>query len=427
MKINILIIGSGGREHSLAVGIYKSETCNKLFAAPGNPGIFKVAQKVNVDTNNFDDLFSACLENQIELVVIGPEQPLAEGMTDYLGQKGISVFGPDRFATMLESSKSFAKELMKEYNIPTADFKKFRKDEIEDAKDYIKQSDKIVLKADGLAGGKGVIIPENKETAILSLEEIFNGKFGVAGDNIVIEEFMDGEEASIFAICDGESFITLASSQDHKRALDDDKGDNTGGMGAYSPAPIVTEKVKLQAENEIIKPVLKAMKDKGHPYKGCLYCGLMIKNDLAKVVEFNVRFGDPETQAVLSIFKGDLAKLFYSAAKGKLDLSAIENVENGAACNVVLASEGYPGKYEKGFEITGLEKAEEFAEIYHAGTKEENSKIFSNGGRVLGINGKGDNLKSAIENAYKGVSKVCFNNIYFRKDIGKKLLEFNKK
>lgn len=419
-KINILLIGSGGREHSLAISLAKSDTCNNLYAAPGNPGIFKVANKIEVDIKNFDQIYSACIENQIELVVVGPEQPLADGITDYLTEKGIAVFGPDKFASMLESSKAFAKEIMQEYNIPTAAFKKFGKSEIDAAKAFITNSDKIVLKADGLAGGKGVIIPENKEEAIRSLEEIFSGKFGVAGDNIVIEEFMDGEEASIFAICDGEKFVTLAPSQDHKRALNDDKGENTGGMGAYAPAPIVTEKVKNQVENEIIKPILKAMKDKGHPYKGCLYCGLMIKDNYAKVVEFNVRFGDPETQSVLSIFDGDLAGLFYSAAKGNLDLSTINNIQNGAACNVVLASEGYPGNYQKGLEITGLENAEKIAEIYHAGTKGENGKILTNGGRVLGINGKGEDLNSAIKNAYEAVSKVCFANIYFREDIGKK-------
>lgn len=422
MKLNILLIGSGGREHALALGLSKSESCGNLYAIPGNPGMFELAERFESDLSNFNQLVEDSKKHKINLIVVGPEQPLAEGLADIFRENSIAVFGPSKFAAQLESSKSFAKDLMKEYDVPTAKYASFDKEEIQSAKDFINQFERPpVIKADGLAGGKGVLIPNTFDEAKQFIEDVFSGKFGSAGDLIVIEEFMEGEEASVFAVCDGEDFITLAPSQDHKRAYDNDKGENTGGMGAYAPAKIVTEKVLNQVKKDIIKPVLRAIKEKGDSFIGCLYCGLMIKDEYARVVEFNVRFGDPETQSVLSIFEGDLAGLFYSAAIGKIDKANVKNIASAFACNVVLASEGYPAAYEKGKFITGLENAKENgAEIYHAGTKLKDGKLLTNGGRVIAVNYKADSLEKAIEGAYEAVNKICFDNIYYRNDIGKK-------
>ncbi|MDC1068701.1 phosphoribosylamine--glycine ligase [Candidatus Kapabacteria bacterium] len=421
--INTLLIGSGGRENSLAKSLKESDSCGELYASPGNPGILEYAKALPKKYNDFTELSNICKEYDIKLVVVGPEQPLAEGIADELTDNGIAVFGPSKNATKLESSKSFAKSIMTRANVPTAEYKSFDVGERTQAIKYIKSRDSIVIKADGLAGGKGVLIPEDELSAIKSLNDIFDGKFGNAGSSIVIEEFMEGEEASVFAICDGENFVTLSASQDHKRALDDDKGLNTGGMGAYAPAKIVTKEIQKQVDEKIIKPVLKAMSYEGNKFIGCLYCGLMIKDGQAKVVEFNVRFGDPETQSVLSIFEGDLCGLFYSAANGNIDKSFVKNIQNGFACNVVLASDGYPESYEKGFEISGIDEATKIAEIYHAGTKIEDEKLITNGGRVLAINGRGNYLEDAINNAYLAVSKICFTNINYRTDIGQKGLK----
>lgn len=420
-KINILLIGSGGREHALAKTLSESASTEKLFASPGNPGIFQHAENAGINTGDFNEIIKFCKSKNIDLVVVGPEQPLADGLADILNQNQIKCFGPSKNAAQLESSKSFAKDFMARHNIPTADFRSFSKDQETEAIDYVNSSDRVVIKASGLAGGKGVLIPENTQQAIENVRSVFDGQFGDAGDQIVIEEFMEGEEASIFAICDGTDFITLAPSQDHKRAFDDDKGPNTGGMGAYTPAPIVTEDILMLTKEKIIQPVLDGMAKDGNPFIGCLYCGLMITTEGPKVVEFNVRFGDPETQSVLSIFDGDLARLFYSAASGKLDQLSINQTAVGVACNVVLASDGYPGSYQKGLKISGLENInDENVIVYHAGTKENEGQILTNGGRVLSVNARANSLEDAINLAYESVNKLCFDNIYYRKDIGQK-------
>jgi len=419
--MNILLLGSGGREHSLALTL-----CNNkdvvLFASPGNVGISQVAKIVKLDLNSHLNIIDFCKKNDINLVVVGPEQPLANGIGDSLRSENINVFGPDKIPSKLESSKGFAKEFMIENNIPTAEYAKFTQKEEAKAHEYINLCKlPLVLKADGLAAGKGVIIAETHLVAHTALENMFQGLFSDAGNTVVIEEFMYGEEASIFAICDGKDFITLAPSQDHKRVADGDKGKNTGGMGAYAPAPLVNAAILEIIKSKIIQPTLDGMMKRGTPFIGCLYCGLMIKEGEVRVVEFNVRFGDPETQSVLSIFDGDLASLFLSASKGKIDKSFVNNIATATACNVVLASEGYPDSYEKGFEISGINEANKTGvSVFHAGTKEDGEKIITNGGRVLAVNGIGENLSEAIENAYKGVNMISFENKYYRTDIGKR-------
>jgi phosphoribosylamine--glycine ligase len=422
--MEILIIGNGGREHALANSLYKSKSCSKLYFAPFNTGMDAIAEFADIDINNFKAVKTYCELHKIDLVVIGPEKPLAEGMTDYLIANGIKVFGPLKFASQLESSKDFAKKMMQKYNIPTASFKTFSYNEFDKAHQHIDMhSLPVVLKADGLAAGKGVMIAQNHKEAHNYLDEIFSGKFGDAGKNVVIEEYLQGEEASVFAVCDGQDYITLAPSQDHKRAFDGDMGPNTGGMGSYAPAPIVNKTVMSKVKKEIIEPVLKAMNDENVPFIGCLYCGLMIENDNPKVVEFNVRFGDPEIQSVLSVFQGDFAGLLYSAASGKIDKSNVENVVSGNAACVVLASDGYPGNYEKGYEIKGLDKInDENTIVFHAGTEKTNNKILTSGGRVLGVTSKGMSIREAIEKAYTAVEKIEFKNKYYRKDIGFRIL-----
>jgi len=421
--MNILVIGGGGREHAIVNCLYNSPGNNKIYISPGNPGIYKLAEKANIIIENFDDIKDFCRINKIDLLVVGPEQPLANGIKDAFINETTLVFGPDKYASQLESSKNFAKKIMFEYGIPTANYKTFLPNQISEAIEYINNhSLPIVLKADGLAAGKGVIIAETHKEAIEALNLIFDGEFGSAGSKVVIEEFMNGEEASIFAICDGNDFITLPAAQDHKRIGEGDTGKNTGGMGAYSPAPIITEEILKEVENDIIIPLLKAMRDKGHPFIGCLYCGLMIHNCKPKVVEFNVRFGDPETQAVLPLFNGDFANLLLSAAKGELDKSTkIEtNTKQHSAC-VILASGGYPDKFEIGFEITGLDMVtiQEIL-IFHSGTKEANNKIVTSGGRVLGITALSNSLEESLKIVYSEIPKIKFKNKYFRNDIGQK-------
>ena len=419
--MNILLIGSGGREHALARKLSQSKNIDNFYSHPGNPGIWKYAPKAKIDSPDFNLMVEFCKSNSIDLVVVGPEQPLADGITDVLNSAGIKVFGPSKLASRLESSKGFAKDFMIRHNIPTANYKIFDFEHFNEAEKYLENCHfPVVLKADGLAAGKGVIIAEDKESAKINLKRMFEGMFSEAGKTVVIEDYLRGQEASILAICDGNDFITLPSSQDHKRAMDGDKGKNTGGMGAYSPAPIVNEPVLNKVENKIIRAAIEGMKTEGCPFIGCLYAGLMIENGEPNVVEFNARFGDPETEAVLTLFEGDLAVLLYSAAAGKLDKSAYSE-STGHACCVILSSAGYPDSYEKGFEITGIEEAEkEGAIVYQSGTKQDNGKLLSDGGRVLGITGTGNSLQNAIDNAYKAVYKIEFANKFFRKDIGSK-------
>lgn len=424
--MNILLIGSGGREHAIALALSNSYSMSGLYAAPGNPGIFKLSLPANININNFTEVSNFCKEYSIGLVVIGPEQPLAEGIANYLLQENISVFGPTKKAARLESSKGFAKEFMQKYKIPTASFRKFSINESSEVHNYIDTLEcPIVIKADGLAAGKGVIISKNHDDAHKTIDSMFGGLFGSAGNSVVIEEFLTGEEASILAICDGNDYITLAPSQDHKRIFDGDRGANTGGMGAYAPAQLITPILSERICRTIIEPTLLGMKNEGSPFVGCLYAGLMIKDGEPKVIEFNVRFGDPETQAVLSVFDGDFAKLLYTASIGKIDKSAIKSISNGFACCIIMASQGYPEHYEKGFPITGIDEAESHgANVFQAGTAIKDDILVSSGGRVLGVTGIGATLRDAIDESYNAVKKIHFDNMFYRKDIGAKGLKY---
>ncbi len=423
--MNVLLIGSGGRENALAYKISQSGLLDKLFIAPGNPGTKFLGENVSIHLSDFKSVHEFCLYNKIELVVVGPEQPLVDGISDYLRSKGLKVFGPNKRAAEIEAYKSFAKRLMVDYKIPTAAYAEFNSNQLSNAKEYLhSQKFPCVIKADGLAAGKGVLICNNISEAETAIDEIFLDRvFGAAGDKLIIEEFMKGEEASIFAITDGDNFVCLPSAQDHKRIGNNDTGKNTGGMGAYSPAPVVTKTILDEVENNIIKPILEALKTENRKFNGCLYCGLMITESVAKVVEFNCRFGDPETQAVLPLLEGDFLKLLYSAAEGNLDKDAVR-YSGGAAVCVVAASNGYPETYEKGFEITGFKETEEDIVVFHAGTKEAEGKILTNGGRVLGVTAvvKDNDLKQAKEKAYRALEKISFKNIYYRTDIADKAL-----
>ncbi len=431
--MNILLIGSGGREHALAKKINASSGV-KLFAAPGNPGIFQFATQARINPTHHAEVIEFCKTASIDLVVIGPEAPLAAGLADDLRERGIAVFGPSREAARLESSKAFAKDFMLRHGIPTAQYRVFNEHQHHEARDYVAAHTlPVVIKADGLAAGKGVTVAETHRVALEALDAAFDGKYGTAGRSIVVEEFMQGEEASVFAICDGERFLTLATAQDHKRIGDGDTGENTGGMGAYAPAPIVTADVLRRVEELIITPTLKGMKAEGKPFVGCLYVGLMIdKSGMARVVEFNARFGDPETQAVLAILDGDLARLLHSAAIGKLDTSTINKVANGVACCVVLAAGGYPGDTRKGDEITDIEDAEGLSNgavsVFHAGTAlhhepDGTTSLCTNGGRVLGITASAERLEEAIKRCYEAVKLVHFRGKTYRTDIGAKGLK----
>jgi phosphoribosylamine---glycine ligase len=425
--MNVLLIGSGGREHALALKIFESKKLEKFFIAPGNPGTKKLGENVDLNIKAHEKVIEFCKENKIDLVVVGPEQPLVDGLADDLINNGIKVFGPSKEPARLEGEKSFSKALMKEAGIPTAAYEVFTKDQYPEAVEYLKKSKMpIVIKADGLAAGKGVIIAEVFEEAKAALEECFvNSSFGSSGDKVVIEEFMTGQEASIFAITDGTDFILLPAAQDHKRIGDGDTGKNTGGMGAYAPTPFVTEKIINETASKIVEPTLRVLKKRGHKYIGCLYCGLMLTDEGPKVVEYNCRFGDPETQVVLPLLEGDFLELLYSAASGAINKSAVK-YSGGASVVVVVASKGYPDSYKKGKEIFGLDKINDPEIIvYHAGTKESDEKILTNGGRVLGITSviKKNDLKDAKQKVYEILPAINFEGIYFRKDISDKALK----
>ena len=424
--MNVLLIGSGGREDALAYKIKENLSEGKLYILPGNPGTQEYGENISAGMDDSKFILSFCGEKQIDLVVIGPEKPLVDGLANLLRDKNIPVFGPNSLAAEIEAHKSFAKELMAKYNIPSADYREFSSFEMSAAKEYLyDQKYPCVIKADGLAAGKGVIICQDFNEAVQTLEDLFVKKiFGKAGEKIIVEEFMEGEEASIFAITDGDNFICLPAAQDHKRIGDNDKGKNTGGMGAYSPAPLITEMILDKVKSKIIQPVLFAMNEMGRKFSGCLYCGIMIKDNEPRVVEFNCRFGDPETQAVMPLLKGNFLNLLYSCARGKLDKDAI-SYNGGASVCVVAASGGYPEEFKTGYEISGLSEASKDAIIFHAGTKNENGTLVTNGGRVLGVTSfvKQNNLKSAKEKVYRALSKINYENIYYRKDISDKAIK----
>lgn len=424
--MNILILGNGGREHALALKIKESTQCNKLFVAPGNGGTAAISENVAFSSN--EELLQFITKEEIKLVVVGPEKYLVDGTVDYLRQSSILVFGPNQEAAAIESDKLFAKKIMLDNNVPTAKYFEFSntssKEEIFNC--LRKQKYPIVIKANGLAAGKGVTICKNIYDALDAVLLNFEEKaFGDAGSKILIEEFLEGEEASLFVISDGENFVSLPAAQDHKRIGDNDSGKNTGGMGAYAPAEIITAEVLKIIEDTIVKPTLSGMKKIGKPFTGCLFCGLILTQDGPKVIEFNARFGDPETQTVLNVIEGDFLELLYSAAKGKINKESVKYNGGSSVC-VVTASNGYPDSYETGFEIFGLNHLKDFpVKVYHAGTQIKDDTILTNGGRVLGVTSfvPGKDFKEAIKIAYHAVSKIHYENIYFRTDIGKRALK----
>ncbi|SMO68674.1 phosphoribosylamine--glycine ligase [Fodinibius sediminis] len=422
MGLNVLLLGSGGREHAMAWSMAKSDRLDDLYIAPGNPGTAQLGENVDLALADFDAILAFVENNNIDLTVVGPEQPLVEGITDFLEAEGHKVFGPSRIAAQLEGSKKFANEFMKKNHIPTADFETYSQDEFDQALSVIKKKDNypVVLKADGLAGGKGVFICETEEEVEKRLDELKeNTRFGDAAETLVVEEFMKGEEASVFVISDGKTAKIIHYAQDHKRIGEGDTGLNTGGMGAYAPTPVLGKRMLQRIEKEVILPTVSAMLLDGNPYKGILYCGLMITEEGPKVVEYNCRFGDPECQAILPSLESDLLELMEAAADQRLDQKEVR-IDDKYRCCVVLASKGYPLDYEKGKEITGIEDVSDDALVFHAGTKAEGGKIFTDGGRVMNVVGAGKTLPEAIKNTYSEVKKINFENKYYRSDIGAK-------
>ena len=420
--MKILVLGSGAREHALCYSIKKSPKTSSLFAIPGNYGISQIADCANIDLNNFQLIHEFCKKNNIDLIVVGPEVPLVGGIVDFFLDKKIKIFGPKKAAAQLEGSKGFMKDLCKEYNIPTAKYERFKTEH--ESLIYLKtQKTPIVIKADGLAAGKGVTVAENLEDAKHAVRDIFSGKFG-ENMEVVIEEFIEGEEASYFVCSDGKDFISLVSAQDHKRIGEGDNGPNTGGMGAYSPAPIFTNEIKKQVDEKIIKPTLKALQDKNCPYKGILYAGLMIKNGIAKLVEYNIRFGDPECQVLMLRMKSDIVEMMLNSINENITSTNLE-WEEGHCATVVMASKGYPGDFEKKTIINNLDKLtnDNNFQTFHAATILENEKIKANGGRVLSITSKSDKLENALNNIYNSINLIEWPQGYFRRDIGFKALK----
>ncbi|MGA7457925.1 MAG: phosphoribosylamine--glycine ligase [Methyloceanibacter sp.] len=420
--MNVLLIGGGGREHALAWKLKQSPLLDRLYCAPGNAGIAQVAECVALDVADHEAVIAFCKEKYIGLVLIGPEAPLVAGLADDLDAAGVKVFGPSRAAAELEGSKGFTKDLCAEYGIPTAAYRRF--DDARAAKAYIAtQNLPIVVKADGLAAGKGVVIAETRQAANQAIDDCFGGAFGAAGAEVVIEAFLDGEEASFFALVDGETALPLAAAQDHKRAYDGDNGPNTGGMGAYSPAPIMTPALCAQVMDDIIGPTVRAMQARGAPFKGVLYAGLMLKDGAAKLIEYNVRFGDPEAQVLMLRLKSDLLPALLAVAEGRLSGVALDWHDDAALC-VVMATRGYPGDYAKGSEIKGLEAATDpSVQIFHAGTKRDGARILADGGRVLGITARGGSIAEAAKRAYAAVDKIDWPGGFCRSDIGFRALK----
>lgn len=421
--MKILVIGSGGREHTLAWKLAKSPKATKIYAIPGNPGMADIATCVSgIAITDNAAVVAFAKEKQIDLAVVGPEVPLTNGVVDALNSAGIKAFGPTKLAAEIEGSKAFSKGLMKKYHIPTAKYEVFT--DADAAKAYIKQEGApIVIKADGLAAGKGVIVAMTEAEALAAVADIMEDQeFGNAGSRVVIEEFMTGEEASLLCFTDGTTICPMISSQDHKRAYDGDKGPNTGGMGTYAPAPVMTEAMVKKAYDTILLPTIKAMQAEGRTYKGCLYAGLMITAEGPKVVEFNARFGDPETQVVLPLLESDLVDIMTACADGTLVEQDIKWSSEAAVC-VVMASGGYPKAYAKGYEINGLAEANNSdTVVFHAGTAEKDGKIVTAGGRVLGVVAKAADIKTAVAKAYAGVDKISFKDAFYRKDIAHRAL-----
>lgn len=422
--MKVLIVGGGGREHAIAASVAKSSRVDKIYCAPGNAGIAAIAECVSIGVMEFDKMADFAVENGIDLVIVGPDDPLVAGIVDVLKERGLRVFGPEKKAAILEGSKAFSKDLMKKYNIPTAAYENF--DNAEDAIEYLKTAKMpIVLKADGLALGKGVLICNTLEEALEGVSTIMvNKKFGTAGNRIVIEEFMTGREVSVLSFVDGKTIKTMTSAQDHKRALDGDQGLNTGGMGTFSPSPFYTKEVDEFCQKYIFQPTVDAMAKEDREFKGIIFFGLMLTEDGPKVLEYNARFGDPETQVVLPRMENDIVDVFEACIDGTLDDVELRFRDNAAVC-VVLASQGYPEHYEKGIPMSGFEafdgKDDYFC--FHAGTALKDGAIVTNGGRVLGITATGDDLKQARAKAYEATKWIDFSNKYCRSDIGKAIDE----
>ncbi len=416
--MNILILGSGGREHSLAWAVMQNPKCDRLIVAPGNAGIAQIAECASLDIENGGAVVNFAEANAIDFVIVGPEAPLAAGVADRLREAGVLVFGPSSEAARLEASKSFTKEVCDASGAPTAAYARFT--EAAPAKAYIKeQGAPIVVKADGLAAGKGVIVAMDEQTALDAIDDMFGGAFGGAGAEVVIEEFMDGEEASLFVLCDGENILSIGTAQDHKRVGEGDTGLNTGGMGAYSPAPVLSAEVEARAMDEIIRPTMAEMKRRGAPFQGVLYAGLMIKDGQPRLVEYNVRFGDPECQALMMRLGAQAMDLMHAAAEGRLDETRV-NWADDHAMTIVMAASGYPGAYEKGSVIKGLDGLPEDSSnmVFHAGTKAVEGQIQAVGGRVLNVTARGVTLQEARDRAYAMVDGVDWPEGFYRRDIG---------
>lgn len=419
--MKILVVGSGGREHTIIWKLSQSPLVEKIYAAPGNGGISELAECVPVAATDIDAMVDFALDNKIDLTFVAPDDPLALGMVDALEAKGLKAFGPRKNAAIIEGSKVFAKELMKKYNIPTADYKTFS--DSDEAVEYVRNRKcPIVIKAEGLALGKGVIIANTNDEAVAAVRDMMDGKkFGNAGNRIVVEQFLSGPEVSVLAFTDGKTIVPMVSAQDHKRAYDGDKGLNTGGMGTFSPSRIYTPELAQTCMKEIFLPTVEAMNCEGRTFKGVLYFGLMLTEDGVKVIEYNCRFGDPETQVVLPRLKTDLAEILIAVVEERLGEINIEWHDNAAVC-VVMASGGYPEKYEKGYEIFGIDDAcgEENITVFHAGTKKQDGKYITAGGRVLGVTATAPTLDEAIKDAYGAVEKINFKDAHYRRDIGVK-------
>ena len=421
--MNILLVGSGGREHALAWALSASPLLTRLYCAPGNAGIAQVAECVPIDAMDLDRLVAFAKEKEIDFCIIGPEGPLVAGLTDILEGAGIKTFGPHKNAAILEGSKAYVKELCAENGIPTARFKRCRS--AASAKGFVEALGlPVVVKADGLAQGKGVVIAQTQAGAEAAIDAMFGGAFGEAGKEVVIEEFLDGEEASFFVLSDGIHALPLAGAQDHKRAFDGDKGPNTGGMGAYSPAPVLTPEVEKKVLNRIVRPTIEAMRARGTPYQGVLYAGLMIKDGEPKLIEYNCRFGDPECQVLMLRLKSDLLPALIAARDGVLDTFDLRWCSE-AAISVVMAADGYPGSYEKGTAIRGLDAAAavEGVEIFHAGTIARDGQILANGGRVLNVSALGKDVREARARAYEAIARIDWPGGFCRRDIGWRAIE----
>jgi phosphoribosylamine---glycine ligase len=418
-KVNVLVIGAGGREHAMAWKLSKSRRIGKLWVAPGNAGMAELAELVDIPAKDQDALLKFCKASAVDLVVVGPEAPLVDGLVDRFEKEGLRVFGPSREAARLEGSKVFSKELMKKLSIPTGEFEVF--DQADRAMDYVaKKGVPIVIKVDGLAGGKGVVVAASMPKAMEAIHlDMVKKVFGKAGERVVVEECLDGEEASVIGICDGKTVRLFASSQDHKRIFDGDKGPNTGGMGAYSPAPVVTPELEREILERVFMPVVDEFRRIGHPYRGFLYAGIMLTSKGFRVLEFNVRLGDPETQVILPRLKNDFLDLLDAAIDGRLSEVSLEWEDEDCVC-VVIAAGGYPDAYESGARIAGIENARaiEGIQVFHAGTKRGSDGFVTAGGRVLNVVGSGRSLFEALSRTYSAVERIFFDKMHYRTDIG---------